>query len=200
MRRLASAAPRRTNREIRKPTATPIAPARSGSTTPGSSRWRAANGQADGYQDGTDHECRHTDLAALGDLHESLRVDPRRPDELELVRPARRLHLPKPVEAAQVHGDVLHVRDDDVPGDELDEEPDRRAQQMDVRTRARAVVSVAAQAFEGNQHTPVILIEAAGRASEDDLASSRSISRSRGPRTSISSRNAAIARSSPPRS
>ena len=45
-------------------------------------------------------------------------------------------------------GDVLHVRDDHVTRDELDEEPHGRAQQAEVRSRARSVIAVAAEALE----------------------------------------------------
>jgi hypothetical protein len=78
-----------------------------------------------GIKQPADHECRHTDLAALRDLDERLRVHPGGTEELELVRAAGRLHLPQPVEVPQVHRHVLHVRDDDVARDELDQEPDR---------------------------------------------------------------------------
>ena len=78
MRRLASAAPRSTNQEMSRPTATPIAPARSAihhsRTVPVA---EAPDRETGRDQQAADDERGDADLAAAGDLDERLCVQPR---------------------------------------------------------------------------------------------------------------------------
>ena len=61
-----------------------------------------------------------------------------------------------------MHGDVLHVRDDDVARNELDEEAHRHAEQREMRSGARSVMAVATEALECDERLPVIRLEALG--------------------------------------
>ena len=54
------------------------------------------------------------------------------------------------------------MRDDHVARDELDEEANRLAQEGDAGACGRAVVAVAAEALEGEEHTTVICVEPLG--------------------------------------
>ena len=54
------------------------------------------------------------------------------------------------------------MRDDDVAGDELDEVPDRRAEDAEALARGRAVVSVAAETLEGDEDAAMVGLEAVG--------------------------------------
>ena len=82
--------------------------------------------------------------------------------ELAFARAGLGLHLAHPVEVAHVHGDALAVSDDDVPRDELDQVADRRAERAELLARSRAVMPVAAQALERDEHAAVVGLEAVG--------------------------------------
>lgn len=126
------------------------------------SRREAPDGEPGGDEDRPDHERRDADLASSRDLDERLRVEPRRPEQLELARAADGLQLAHPVQVAKVHRDRLAVRDDDVARDELDQVANRRAEPAKTRGGVRAVVAVAPEALGGDQDAAVVVLEAIG--------------------------------------
>ena len=125
-------------------------------------REQAPRRRAEREQEARDHEGRDADLPRAHDLAESLGVEARRPEELELARVGRRLHLARPVEVAHVRRHVLDVRDDDVAGDELDQPPDDDPGRPEPRGRLRAVEAVAAEALERLDRAPVVDVEPVG--------------------------------------
>ena len=74
----------------------------------------------------------------------------------------RRLHLAHPVEVAHRRRDVLHVRDDDVARNELDEPADDRAKRPEPGGGLRAVEAVAPEALERLDRAPVVDVEPVG--------------------------------------
>ena len=103
-----------------------------------------------------EHERRHADLARVHDLDETLRVEARRAEELQLDRVVERLHLAHPVEVAHRRDDVLHVGHDQVAGDELDHPAHDVLGRPQQARRARPVEAVSPQALERLDHAAMV--------------------------------------------
>ena len=108
MRRLASAAPRSTNHEMRRPIANPI-DACEERDPPSANRARAEapDRETGRNEQAADDERGNADLATARDLDERLRVKPRGLQELAVARAGLRLHLAHPVEVAQLTATFL---------------------------------------------------------------------------------------------